>query len=236
LPRRRPVQWLGSAVIVVAAVAIPLGSWAARNYLAYGEFVLVNRSSGQIFWAGNNESYYQYGREAVAPACAAGYEHTSHCLENRELDAILASHADQGMIVINTRESESWRHGFDFIRASPLRFVELTARKAMQFWSPIPNAVRAKDQTSLESRNLVSIVASVPMMIMALASMVLLASRWRDLLPWYLYILTFWGLYSLFLPQMRYRLPLDYVLIIIAAGGLSQLLLRSGERERATVR
>ena len=232
LPGERFPRWLGRAIVVCIAVAMPLGTWATRNYLAYGELVLVNRSSGQVFWAGNNEDYYRYGRAAVAPACAPGYEQTRHCQENRELEARLAGRAGEGISVINEHEAESWRHGVEFIRASPSRFVLLTARKALEFWSPIPNAVAATDQKSIASRDVVSIVASVPILAVAVASMVLFASRWRELLPIYLYIASFWGLYSLFLPQMRYRLPLDFVMIVIAAGGVAEWLSRRAARRR----
>ena len=44
--------------------------------------------------------------------------------------------------------------------------------------------------------------------------------------------MTFWGLYSVFLPQMRYRLPLDFMLILIAAGGLSHILQHGSGRAR----
>jgi 4-amino-4-deoxy-L-arabinose transferase-like glycosyltransferase len=224
---RRPAQFLARALVVLAAVAIPLGSWALRNYAAYGEFVLVNKAASSSFWSANNETYYQYGKKAIAPVCGPGNENTSHCLEHRDLDAQLVSRAGEGIAVVDYFEAESWRHGFEFVRASPWRFVKLTARKAVQFWSPIPDAVQATDETSLQSRNIISIATYVPMMLLALASMLWLASRWRDLLPWYLYILTIWGLYSVFLPEMRYRLPLDYMLLIVGAAGLARLLERA---------
>jgi hypothetical protein len=219
----KPAVWLARGLVVMVAVAIPLGSWALRNYLAYDQFLLVNKAAGASFWTGNNETYYQYGKRAVAPSCAPGFESTRYCIESAELNARLAPSADSGIEVVNAFDSVSWQHGLDFVRSSPGRFVLLTARKALQFWSPIPDAVQATDSTSLARRGLISTVTYIPVLALAIVAAVMLRRRWKELLPPVLYIAALTATYSVFLPQMRYRLPIDFLLAVFAAYSLSRL-------------
>jgi 4-amino-4-deoxy-L-arabinose transferase-like glycosyltransferase len=52
--RRRFLSHVGKATVVYAAMAVVILPWTARNYLVFGEFVLISTNGGGTFLAGNN--------------------------------------------------------------------------------------------------------------------------------------------------------------------------------------
>ena len=209
------------ALIILLAIAIPVGAWSLRNYAAYDQFILVNAAGGTNFWAANNETYYRFGKKGVIPPCGTGYEDTKYC---RELRAMWKQQEGQNrtpMQQILEAEAASWSKGLDFIRSSPERFAELTVRKFFAFWSPIPDAVHADAEHGARARDLISVASYIPILLLALWGVYLSIGAWRRLMPIYTYFLSATAPYCLFLPTMRYRLPLDFFLILLAAVALA---------------
>jgi 4-amino-4-deoxy-L-arabinose transferase-like glycosyltransferase len=203
--------------VVGLAMVVTVGSWTYRNYSAYGAPILVNKAAGFQFWMSNNETYWEYGKPAVTPPCAEGYESTAFCVQSRELDAQLHQRQLGDVERVFEFERASWQRSFDFIRESPARFALLTLRKFVDFWRPTPDAVHQGPEYGGALRDVVATATYIPMLLLALGGLIVTRAQWRRLVPVYLYVVTFVAPYALFLPTTRYRLPIDFILIMFAA-------------------
>ncbi len=213
----RPV--LSAAVLLVAA-ALPVAAWTARNEAAYGELILVNQAGGINFWLANNETYFEHGKAAVTPPCDPVNSARLFCRQVRGLEARLHAEGLSDAQWIAAEEAASWRAGWAFVRASPARAVRLGLRKLLELWSPLPDAVTPVAGRVGAAKAWASALTYVPVLLLALGGVVLLRRERRRLLPLYAYILTFSAVYSVYLPTTRYRLPIDFFLMMFAAYAL----------------
>jgi 4-amino-4-deoxy-L-arabinose transferase-like glycosyltransferase len=213
--------------VLFVAVCIPVGSWAARNYLAYGQFVLVNEAAGRNFWSANNVTYYQYGKAAVVRPCAPPPDETDFCREFSYLGAHVGDGGRTEQQIVLAYEKESWAKGLQFVHEHPGKFLTLMGKKFLWFWSPIPDAVTSGRERGGAFRDWLAMGSYSPILVLALVGFALSARQWRLLLPVYLYFLTFTAAHSVFMPTTRYRLPLDFFLVLFAAYSVSALSRRT---------
>ena len=121
-------------------------------------------------------------------------------------------------------ERRSWQHGVSYMREHPLEFTQLAARKLMQLWSPWPDAVTTGRAAGGAYRDLLSAIAYLPMLALACVGLVMSArTQWRRLLHLYAFMSVFIAPFAVFLPTMRYRLPLDFLLILFVSVPLAHL-------------
>lgn len=216
-------RWrIQAPLVVLLATALVIGSWTTRNYLQYGDLILVNRGGGFAFWTANNETYYQLGKKAVTPPCAPGYTTVSFCLELRALQTRLHAEGRPENESITLNDRAQWENGMRFIRESWSRTAALSLRKFLQFWDPRPDAVSNTESYGGAAR-WIAILSYTPVLVLGVIGIALSRGRWRELLPVYAYFAVFTGMYSVFLPTTRYRLPLDFFLVIFSAYALTTL-------------
>jgi 4-amino-4-deoxy-L-arabinose transferase-like glycosyltransferase len=224
---------LSALLVLTVAVALPVGSWTLRNYLQYGDPILVNRAGGFSFWLANNETYYEFGKSAVVPQCDNGNEHTRFCGEfmqmRRELHATDLNETEKTA----AEDRIGWQKGLQFLRADPGRAATLTVRKFLQLWTPVPDAVTNRESSASNAVIWMSILSYTPVLLLGLTGFALSVRRWRKLLPIYAYFLAFTAIYSVFLPTTRYRLPLDFFLVLFSAYALTRLLPRLRQAQLA---
>jgi 4-amino-4-deoxy-L-arabinose transferase-like glycosyltransferase len=206
--------------VVGLAMMVTVGSWAYRNYDAYGAPILVNKAAGFAFWMGNNDAYLEYGKPAVTPACAQGYEATAYCVQSREVDLELNRRQLSNVEKVLEFDRANWQHGLDFARESPGRFALLTLRKFGDLWSPTPDALHQGPEYGGALRDVVAWVTYIPMLLLAVVGLIITRNQWRRLVPVYLYVVTFVVPYAVFIPATRYRLPIDFILIMFSAEAL----------------
>jgi hypothetical protein len=211
-------------------IALPVGAWVARNWIAYDRFVLVNTSAGYNFWAANNETYFLHGKEAIVPVCAKGFEDSTYCLEWRELQSQLRARGIDAEQRILEEDAAGWSKGMQFILASKVRFAQSVIQKFLEYWSPIPDAVHREKVHGGAIRDVISVLSYVPALILGIWGAILSRPLWRRFLPIYFYFFAFSAPYYLFLPTTRYRLPLDFFLLIFSAIALVDLWSRRGRR------
>jgi 4-amino-4-deoxy-L-arabinose transferase-like glycosyltransferase len=216
-------------IVLCIATAVPVGSWALRNYLQYGDPILVNRAGGFSFWTANNETYYEYGKQAVVPLCAGVNDETRFCKEFLEIRRELRNQDLTEAQRVAREDQAQWQKGIRFLVASPSRAARLTARKFLQFWTPVPDTVTNRDTAGNSAVTWISILSYTPALLLGLTGMLLSWRSWRTLVPVYAYFATFTAVYSVFLPTTRYRLPLDFFLIIFTAYALARCLQQASE-------
>jgi 4-amino-4-deoxy-L-arabinose transferase-like glycosyltransferase len=210
-------QRLLQALVLSAALSVPVGAWTVRNYVAYDRFVLVNAAGGINFWIANNATYYRYGKPGLLAMCIRGVDETQRCTEKLDVaDATALSRLTPDQFIVE-QERAAWKKGLSYVAQSPSRFLDLTLRRFRAYWSPVPDVSTADEGSGGSARNAIAMVSYTPVLLLAIWGVWLTHSRWRQLLPIYGYFIVFSAAYSVFLPTTRYRLPLDFFLVIFAA-------------------
>lgn len=108
-----------------------------------------------------------------------------------------------------------WLHG----KVSTPRFVVRYLEEFVRFWTPSLGRLQSRNEFTTRWANVVSIVAATPVLFFALAGIWFGRSRLRELLPLLLLVLSFACTYALFLTHVRYRIPVEPYLIVLAAFG-----------------
>jgi hypothetical protein len=216
---RRTGPGLLLAAAVVAALVAP---WTLRNYQAFGRPVLLNTNAGYAFFWGNHPVH---GDRFVAILPSGQYQR----LIPAELRALDEAALDQALL----------REGVRFVAADPQRYLRLSLNRLedyFQFWpstgsGALSNVVRVA-----------SFGACLPLIVGGLW----LAARRRGRViatgqgPAVGLLVLFAAVYSLIhllsWTLVRYRLPVDAVLLPFAALALVQVAEAAGRLRRAVAR
>ena len=116
-----------------------------------------------------------------------------------------------------------WNAGADYIKQNPGHFIALAIAKFMRFWRPWPYA--ADYATPLYV--IVSLASFAP--VLGLALVYLAVWGWREravIAPVVLLVACLTAVHMVLAASMRYRLPLEPFLIILAATAVARLTCR----------
>lgn len=181
-------------------LALVLGPWTARNVAHHGRFVLVASDGGVTFWTGNNPLATGEGDMAANPHLK---------FANQALRAQYPDLNEEQMEPIYYREALGW------IRAHPLDWAWLMARKAFYLVVPIGPSytLHSKRYYAL---SVLSVAVLLPLAV--LGGWRLGARRGRMAGMWLLAAAAI-ATCLVFFPQERFRIPiLDPALILLASG------------------
>ena len=112
--RVRLFSYIGRAAAVYAAMAVVILPWTARNYVVFGQFVLISTNGGKTLLTGNN------------PSARGDYT------ENDQLARQVPN--DVARQVANDRLATSL--ALEWIYDNPVAFVTLIPRKVWRLWAP----------------------------------------------------------------------------------------------------
>ncbi len=176
--------------------------WWAHNYARYGEFVRLDLAAGMVLYTGNN------------PLNKSGGGITAKDVDFSELPD--SKHPVQ-------RDQAALRAAVKFIKADPGHFVAMMPVKFARLWRPWPYT----DEYHNPLIVLVSVISAVPTFILALAGLALtLRSHFARLLPCLAYVAYLTLVHVVTFGSVRYRVPLEPFVLILAAAGLVELLRR----------
>lgn len=108
-----------------------------------------------------------------------------------------------------------WLHG----KVGTGRFLLRYAEEFAHFWTPTLGRLQSRNQFTSWWANAMSVLVSGPMLLLALCGIWCGRRRLRNLSPLLLVVLTFACAYSFFLTHVRYRLPVEPYLIVVASSG-----------------
>ncbi|OGR67260.1 MAG: hypothetical protein A2081_01305 [Elusimicrobia bacterium GWC2_61_19] len=114
------------------------------------------------------------------------------------------------------------------LRLRPLNFAGRTGWRLLKLWRPYPHQGRDYAAGAWLFLVIVSLLSDGWLIPLGLWSAFSLRGRSAELYPAYIYLASFTVIYSLSWSQIRYRLPLMPVLIILAAGPLARAADRAG--------
>lgn len=191
-------RWAAAGALAVGAVLV-ISPWTASNYLRYGELILVSSRGGPNFWMGNNALATGDGDVGSNPDLSEAYR------------ALGRASADASP---SEAERVFYREAFTWMRAHPVEWLVLEAKKLFYFWVPV-----GPSYSSHSARywigHAVSYLALLPFALAGFARIVRRPDQ-----PVVLWALAGSALLTalIFFPLPRYRVPgFDAVMIVCAA-------------------
>jgi hypothetical protein len=205
--RDRRKWFLSGAMILGMAVAC--APWAWRNYAAFDEVFFIRGNLGLELRMGNHEGATGHLEKNVR--AIEDYRHPR-------------SNSSEARLVQELGEAEYMRQAkaeaVDWITANPWDFLILTASRATQFWvGPLHQPQLALAVTALTILSLLGAWYSLPGMA--------LPQRAALLLPLICYPLAYYVI--IYMP--RYRIPLDWILLLLAGAAVWRWMNGRGDLE-----
>jgi hypothetical protein len=190
---------LVAAAAIVIGAAIVIAPWAAWKTHESGRFIVIASEGGITFWTGNHPLAIGEGDMAANPGIQRA---------NRELRAAHPGLSPEALEPVYYREAVAW------IRAEPLRFATLVARKLLYLCVPIGPSYLLHSALYRWTAWL-SYLVLLPLALAGVPQVL----RSRDHgLPLWLLAGSVAATSLVFFPQDRYRPPaIDPVLIVCAA-------------------
>jgi 4-amino-4-deoxy-L-arabinose transferase-like glycosyltransferase len=197
----RRKEALRKAVIMAAITGALLLPWMLRNYLAFHAFVPLTTMSGYTFYEGNSPHNPTGG-----PGGALPFPDTRGMSEI-EKDRFLRHEAIRA------------------IRENPRRMIPLMASKFKRLWNIKLNT----DNPAYASRLtvLASMISFTPLLLLFIIGLVVSWKRRRELIYLYLLVLSTTAINLAFVSSLRYRLPLEPFMIVVASYALVVVLRRA---------
>jgi len=210
--RNKPVvRMMGILLTATVILLVAIAPWTVRNYLAFNRFVLLNTNAGFAFFWSNHPIHGQ-NFPADLPDWASYIE-----LIPPELLSLDEAELDQTLLI----------RGLGFIRDDPRRYLMLSISRFDDYFMFWPSA-----ESSLISNvsRAVSFGLLWPLMAYGLISH-LRRSFSSGILILYLFIIFYTAIHLLSWALIRYRLPVDAVLIIFASAALVEIQMKLAQRQ-----
>ena len=193
--------------IYAGIYCVLMAPWWLHNYKAYHTFVRLNLGSGVALLSGNSPSNQTGG------------------IDNK-LEATMAPFGEIADPV--ARDKAMQRAALNYIKEDPSRFLVQAAKRFQRFWSPWPQT----EEYSRPLYKLISFCSFIPVLLLALVFVVLYGRTyfWR-IAPLLLFIVYLNSLHLVFPASLRYRLPVEPSLIVLAAAGAVHLADRWSQKK-----
>ncbi len=193
--RRREARTLAGLALAALVALVALLPVTLRNWRTYHRLVLVNTNSGfAFFWA--NHPIHGTDFQDILPDDGPAYQdlippELRHLDEAALNDALMA-------------------RGWQFVRQDPARYFLLSASRLEDYFKFWPSA------ESSRMSNLARTLSFGLLLPLMLGGLYLSRERWRACLPLYLFAGTYVMIHLLSWALIRYRLPVDAVLLVFA--------------------
>jgi len=206
---REPFAAVAKRVATYLVVYIALMSpWWAHNYARYGEFVHLNLAGGMVLYTGNN------------PLNASGGGITG-----KDVDFTPFAQFKDPV----RRDAAMRDAAVDYIKAHPSHFLAMMPVKFARLWRPWPYTGEYQSASIVA----VSVISAVPIFLLALTGLALtLVRHFARLLPCIAYAGYLTAVHVVTIGSVRYRVPIEPVVLILAAAGLVGLLRKIGAGRR----
>ncbi|MFZ0427224.1 MAG: glycosyltransferase family 39 protein [Acidobacteriota bacterium] len=208
LSKRFPLRGLLVASLVLLATIVP---WTVRNYLAFHQFVLLNTNAGFVLFWGNHPIHKDHFIP-ILPAGGPSYV---------DLLPISLKKLDEASL-----DRALMKRGIGFVTADPTRFALLSLSRAEEYFRFWPSR-----DSSLASNlaRLLSFGILLPFMLIGIASCATARrdrtdrggdGRTANAVLLLLFAASYTLIHLLTWTLIRYRVPVDGILVIFAASGL----------------
>lgn len=197
---------LKALMLMILMVALANLPWLYRNYRVLGVFSF-GTNMGINLWLGNNPNAQIGAGSTEIDTTSAIWQKTQQATSEVERDRTFK------------------RAAVDFIRQNPMKSIKHYLLKALYLWRLDTSPTTSASLTSkLQLLNVISIISFAPVLILAIVSFVIATGDVKKhLWLWFYLCLANTLFYALFMVKVRFRLPLDHLLIMAAAIQLAAL-------------
>lgn len=197
LPWQKLIAKLFAYALIYCALMAP---WWMHNQRVYGTFVRLNLGGGEAFYMGNNPMNRTGG--GIQPT-------------DGDLTALRVSGNPVAI------DAAAWKAGRDYVRENPGRFFEMVFIKFGRLWRPWPYA----DQYHNKLYVLLTLLSFAPVMLLAAFYLLRWGWReWRVVGPMALFVGYLTAVHVVTVGSVRYRLPMEPFVIVLAGVGAARLL------------
>jgi hypothetical protein len=202
---------MGILLIATGMLLLSISPWTVRNYLAFDRFVLLNTNAGFAFYW-SNHPIHGHNFPAHLPDWESYVE-----LIPPELLSLNEAELDRALL----------KQGFDFIRVDPGRYLILSFSRLDDYFMFWPSS-----ESGLISNmsRVLSFGLLWPLMAYGLVSQGRRSISSEGLIL-YLFIVFYTVIHLLSWALIRYRLPVDTVLIIFASAALVEIQMKLTKRQ-----
>ncbi|KPJ60504.1 MAG: hypothetical protein AMJ46_05690 [Latescibacteria bacterium DG_63] len=196
-------SFLGRTVLIVILASIAtVAPWTVRNYVTTGNVVLIATGGGRQFWYGNSEY-----------ATASTTENPEYPPELKEKLSLLPDEP--------SREKLLYREGLRFIKENPGATLRLYVKKLANLFQLYPSVHTSDVMPGSSVFRVLASLGSLVLFILAAVGGVLVFAKKSPgtMLP--PVIVSYCLGSAAFLTVMRYRLPMDPYLILLACAALA---------------
>ena len=206
--RARREKQAGITMRALAAAGIAIACcapWTVRNYVQFHRMVPLRSNFPLELYIGNNNNYAS--RQFVWPP---------KIKKEVELQRYLRMGETAFM-------DEEKRKAVEFIRAHPGIFVELTGERFVTFWTGLPAPVQAFLSTDSQLVRVLLVCNTLTAVGGLVGIAVLIVRRSAHAFPLAVYPVVFPWLYYITHSNLRYRHPIDPVVLLLGAVAVSRL-------------
>ena len=195
------LEVFGAAALLVFAIA--LVPWTIRNYRVFGKFIVLRSNFGLELWLGNNPA---------VPDTWSPWLHPNDSREEAEKFARMGEIA-----FMQEKEHEA----FTFMRTHPADTLNFTFRRFINTWLAItdnPSDAWSSSPLHLKGFIVLNLLLSVFTMLGAL-----FANRVKpvEAFPYLMVLLVFPLIFYLTHSSLRYRFPMDPIMMVLAVFGVA---------------
>ena len=210
--RNKPVVRMAGILLTATVVLLfAIAPWTVRNYLAFNRFVLLNTNAGFAFYWSNHPIHGQN-----YPANLPDWDAYVRLIPP-ELLSLDEAELDQALL----------KRGLGFVRDDPRRYLMLSISRFDDYFMFWPSA--ESSLISNASRTL-SFGLLSPLMAFGFITHIR-RSFSSEILILYLFIVIYSGIHLLSWSLIRYRLPVDAILIIFAGAALVEIRMKLAQRQ-----
>ncbi len=206
------------AAPLLIAGFLTLAPWVARNYLRFGELILVNDAGSYSVWHASHPDT----RKIYDASSREELRRLEHEFENRTIHAV-AAQVESRATTPNSRDREWRRLAIEDLRREPAESARFMARKAWLYWRPWLNPIEYGTRAVVAS-------ALILVTLFVLAAIGLWRHPLRNAVL--VYFAVFWLAHVPHQVVMRYRIPFtDPLLLVFAAGAIASLRKADGDAD-----
>jgi hypothetical protein len=177
--------------------------WTVRNHRVFGKFIVLRSNFGLELWLGNNPG---------VPDTWSPWLHPNDSLEEAE------KYKRMGEIAFM---AEKQREAIEFMRTHPAETLRLMYRRFINTWVGISDS--PADEWAASPWYLRGfIVLNVAFPLLALLGFLFARrSRSEEALPYFIMLMVFPLVFYLTHSSLRYRFPMDPIMMVLAAYGVA---------------
>lgn len=199
---KRKLSW-DVILLFILGLFVVVFPWTLRNKIVFNTFD-ITLNTGRNLWLGNNEqTTINSGSDIPMPP---------------DLQQVIEKSSEPVADDIYKQRALS------FIKKHPVQTVELWAGKGLALWRPGPSPTTEGYTKQGTCIRLASYLSYVPVFILAVCGWFMADREKRKIMRlWIFYALAFTVLHAVFISKVRFRLPLDIFLMIMAAFGILEI-------------